>query len=113
MFLQYIFLLILVLVLEAVAGVVSYVYQDQLPHLLTDSLPATISERYSLDESVTFAVDSMQIKFRCCGGVSYMDWAESKWKQSVTADVRVPDSCCKTVTEACGMRDHPSNIWYT
>jgi hypothetical protein len=26
---------------------------------------------------------------------------------------RVPDSCCKTVSRACGVRDHPSNIYYT
>jgi hypothetical protein len=29
------------------------------------------------------------------------------------ANNRVPDSCCKTVSRACGVRDHPSNIYYT
>ena len=27
--------------------------------------------------------------------------------------LQVPDSCCKTVSAMCGVRDHPSNIYYT
>ena len=26
---------------------------------------------------------------------------------------QVPDSCCKSVSRFCGVRDHPSNIYYT
>lgn len=26
---------------------------------------------------------------------------------------QVPDSCCKTVSAQCGVRDHPSNVYYT
>lgn len=26
---------------------------------------------------------------------------------------QVPDSCCKTEGVGCGVRDHPSNIYYT
>lgn len=26
---------------------------------------------------------------------------------------QVPDSCCKTVSAQCGVRDHPSNVFYT
>ncbi|KAF2356330.1 Tetraspanin/Peripherin [Trinorchestia longiramus] len=109
----YIFLLIVVLVLEGVAGVVAYVYQEQLSHLMADSLPSIIAEQYSVDHSVTTAVDSMQVQFRCCGGVSYTDWQHSTWKTTAADHRQVPDSCCKTVTPHCGTRDHPSNIWYT
>lgn len=109
----YIFLLVLVLVLEGVAGVVAYVYEEQLPHLLTESLPGVINEQYYVNEEVTLAVDSMQKEFRCCGGTSYSDWRESTWFEMSFQDRPVPDSCCKTVTMGCGARDHPSNIWYT
>ena len=26
---------------------------------------------------------------------------------------QVPDTCCKTVSPQCGVRDHPSNVYYT
>ncbi|XP_075462108.1 CD151 antigen-like [Ascaphus truei] len=37
---------------------------------------------------------------------------DSVWINSPKAKGRVvPDSCCKTVTQECGLRDHPSNIY--
>ena len=51
-------------------------------------------------------------QFKCCGSNSSSDWAESLWVHSAEAQGRlVPDSCCKTETEGCGHRDHPSNIY--
>lgn len=52
--------MVLVLVLEGVAGVIAYVYEEQLLHLLTESLPTTVSEQYYVREDVTLAVDDMQ-----------------------------------------------------
>ena len=37
----------------------------------------------------------------------------SEWRAGQDSRVKVPDSCCKTVSEGCGARDHPSNIPYT
>ena len=37
----------------------------------------------------------------------------SEWRAGRDSRVKVPDSCCKTVSEGCGARDHPSNIPYT
>ena len=48
---QYIFLVVLVLVLEAVAGVLAYVYEEQLLQLLTTSLPGVIAAHYGKDEA--------------------------------------------------------------
>ena len=36
----------------------------------------------------------------------------SPWKD-LNPDLKVPDSCCKSESPGCGVRDHPSNIPYT
>ncbi|XP_069760611.1 uncharacterized protein [Narcine bancroftii] len=51
-------------------------------------------------------------EFKCCGSNSLSDWQYSVYINSPGSGNRlVPDSCCKTVTEACGQRDHPSNVY--
>ncbi|KAF0042887.1 hypothetical protein F2P81_004224 [Scophthalmus maximus] len=51
-------------------------------------------------------------QFKCCGSNSSADWASSIWIRSRDSDNReVPDSCCKSPTELCGRRSHPSNIY--
>ncbi|XP_062913637.1 tetraspanin-11 isoform X4 [Mobula hypostoma] len=51
-------------------------------------------------------------RFKCCGSNSSSDWQDSVYILSPdSGDRLVPDSCCKTVTEACGQRDHPSNVY--
>lgn len=52
------------------------------------------------------------MQFKCCGSNNHTDWADSLWIKSPEANGRkVPDSCCKTITDLCGRRDHPSNIY--
>lgn len=49
------------------------------------------------------------MQFKCCGSHNYTDWTENVWLEQ--NQLLVPDSCCKTPTEQCGSRDHPSNIY--
>ncbi len=48
-------------------------------------------------------------QFKCCGSHNSSDWTDSVWIQ--VNQRLVPDSCCKTPSELCGRRDHPSNIY--
>jgi len=57
-------------------------------------------------------VDRVQIHHRCCGVKDFSDWSVSAWALA-NPGLRVPDSCCKTPSPGCGVRDHPSNIAYT
>ena len=51
------------------------------------------------------------LQFKCCGAQSFEDWKYSKWLKG--NDTRkTPDSCCKSPSEECAKRDHPSNIDY-
>uniref|UniRef100_UPI0037E72F93 CD151 antigen-like isoform X2 n=1 Tax=Semicossyphus pulcher TaxID=241346 RepID=UPI0037E72F93 len=81
---------------------------------LKQNLRETMTQKYqqSSHEQITGAVDKLQQEFKCCGSNSSSDWANSVWIRSRGADGRmVPDSCCKSQTELCGRRDHPSNIY--
>lgn len=111
--LTYTFLLLVVFLLEAAAGVLAYVYEEQVISELGHTLQDTFRKTYMQDGGATLAIDRMQEEFHCCGALSYSDWAGSEWVVSGDAyNNTVPDSCCKTPSRLCGVRDHPSNIWY-
>ncbi|KAM4593780.1 CD151 antigen-like [Odontesthes bonariensis] len=110
----YFVLLLCIFLLEILAGVLAYIYYQQLNEELKQNLRETLIKKYGQagHEHITEAVDKLQQEFKCCGSNSSSDWAESIWIRSTDSDHRtVPDSCCKTLTDLCGLRDHPSNIY--
>ncbi|RMC00232.1 hypothetical protein DUI87_22837 [Hirundo rustica rustica] len=110
----YFILLLCIFLLEIIAGILAYIYYQQLSLELKQNLKNTMTQKYRREgeESVTSAVDKLQQEFKCCGSNNYTDWADSLWIKSPEASGRkVPDSCCKTITDLCGRRDHPSNIY--
>uniref|UniRef100_A0A3P9LZV8 Tetraspanin n=1 Tax=Oryzias latipes TaxID=8090 RepID=A0A3P9LZV8_ORYLA len=115
----YLVLLLCIFLLEVIAGVMAYInYQDcfpfcnQLDEELRQNLKGTMVQKYKQpgEESITQALDRLQQEFKCCGSFNFSDWRESVWIQAGKEQL-VPDSCCKTPTEFCGRRDHPSNIY--
>ncbi|KAL2088949.1 hypothetical protein ACEWY4_015848 [Coilia grayii] len=110
----YFVLLLFIFLLEVLAGVLAYVYYQQLNTELKENLKETMTQKYQQagQDHITQAVDKLQQEFKCCGSNSSSDWSESQWILTQKANGRVvPDSCCKTPTENCGRRDHPSNIY--
>uniref|UniRef100_A0A8B9KMC4 Tetraspanin n=1 Tax=Astyanax mexicanus TaxID=7994 RepID=A0A8B9KMC4_ASTMX len=106
--------LLLIFLIELVAGVLAYVYYQRLSEELKQHLSKTMTENYDQlgKEGITRAVDRLQQDFKCCGSNNSSDWKHSVYVQSPEAQGRVvPDSCCKTITPECGRRDHPSNIY--
>ncbi|KGL96757.1 CD151 antigen, partial [Charadrius vociferus] len=111
---EYFILLLCIFLLEIIAGILAYIYYQQLSMELKQNLKNTMTQKYRKEgeESVTSAVDKLQQEFKCCGSNNYTDWVDSLWIKSPEANGRkVPDSCCKTITDLCGRRDHPSNIY--
>uniref|UniRef100_U3J1Y6 Tetraspanin n=1 Tax=Anas platyrhynchos platyrhynchos TaxID=8840 RepID=U3J1Y6_ANAPP len=101
-------------VLSLPGDLIPLVSSVQLSMELKQNLKNTMTQKYRKEgeESVTNAVDKLQQEFKCCGSNNYTDWADSVWIRSSEASGRkVPDSCCKTITDLCGRRDHPSNIY--
>ncbi|KAF3705149.1 Tetraspanin-11 [Channa argus] len=110
----YFFCLLLIFLIELVAGVLAYVYYQKLSDELKQHLNQTMTENYDQPgkEAITLAVERLQQDFKCCGSNNSNDWMASVYISSKLAEGRVvPDSCCKTITPRCGKRDHPSNIY--
>lgn len=109
----YTYLLLLIFLLEAMVGVLAYVYESRVQDELSVNLNNTFIQSYNVDMDKTAAIDQMQQQFKCCGAVRFEDWQYSVWlKSNPDTPSKVPDSCCKTPSELCGKRDHPSNIYY-
>lgn len=108
------FMLLLIFLMEAMVGILAYVYKDQVQTELELNLNKTFLEYYKIDRVKTEAIDNMQQEFKCCGAVRFDDWSFSRWRLDHKSGAnRVPDSCCRSVTEQCGKSHHPSNIYYS
>uniref|UniRef100_A0A665WG71 Tetraspanin n=1 Tax=Echeneis naucrates TaxID=173247 RepID=A0A665WG71_ECHNA len=106
----YFVLLLCIFLLEILAGVLAYIYYQQLNEELKQNLRETMIQKYEQKtyEHITRAVDKLQQEFKCCGSNNSSDWSASIWIRSRESNRReVPDSCCKSPTELCGRRDHP------
>lgn len=84
------------------------------------TLSDAFSRNYAVSERHTRAIDLMQQNFACCGAVRFEEYRTSVWMRSRRTDLirtranrTVPDSCCFTMIDGCGISDHPSNIAYT
>uniref|UniRef100_A0A8P0PBG5 Tetraspanin 11 n=1 Tax=Canis lupus familiaris TaxID=9615 RepID=A0A8P0PBG5_CANLF len=110
----YFCLLLVIFLVELVAGVLAHMYYQRLSEELKQHLTRTLAENYRQPGAVdiTLSVDRLQQDFKCCGSNSSADWQHSAYILSQEAEGRrVPDSCCKTVVVRCGQRVHPSNIY--
>ncbi|XP_059161977.1 CD151 antigen-like [Physella acuta] len=95
------FVLMAVFLLETCVGVLAYMYESAIHEELARNLNKTISEKYSVDNDVTIAVDNMQSQFHCCGATSSSDWEFSKWSMQRN-DTRVfPTTCCSLTNATC------------
>ncbi|KAG1649596.1 Tetraspanin-11 [Nymphon striatum] len=77
----YTFSLLVIFLLEVVAGILAYVYVEQVEVELTSSLNDTFMTAYRFEKEKTKAIDDLQRNFGCCGALSEEDWKFSKWKK--------------------------------
>ncbi|XP_025085965.1 CD151 antigen-like isoform X2 [Pomacea canaliculata] len=105
------FLLLIIFILEAVSGVLAYLYENTIREELTRNLNKTLTENYYYNPGITKSADSMQEDFQCCGAQDYTDWQYSRWLGSEKTNNKVPDSCCISPSKGCGENSHPSNIY--
>uniref|UniRef100_A0A8B9JF59 Tetraspanin n=1 Tax=Astyanax mexicanus TaxID=7994 RepID=A0A8B9JF59_ASTMX len=93
--------------------IVCFPFCYQLNEELRADLKETMVQKYQQpgEDHVTRAVDKLQQDLKCCGSNSSADWQQGTWIHTFADGRLVPDSCCKTPTDHCGLRDHPSNIY--
>uniref|UniRef100_H2YH80 Tetraspanin n=1 Tax=Ciona savignyi TaxID=51511 RepID=H2YH80_CIOSA len=111
----YFALLVAIFLCECIAGILAFVYYQTLHDELVSELKSNLNKNYNQtgQEAFSVAVDDMQQDFKCCGVQSYADWSSSKFITSPTNKngLKTPESCCKTPSPNCSVRDHPSNIY--
>ncbi|XP_040579561.1 CD151 antigen [Lepeophtheirus salmonis] len=107
--------LVIMILAEAAIGALAYCYRDYINSELRVNLFDKYQREYGNEDSITKAIDQLQVGMKCCGVDSFEDWKKTEWWNQT--DIRqknlVPDSCCLTPSAFCGVRDHPSNIRYT
>ena len=99
--------------LEAVLGGLSFLIHAAIESDDVKILDEFFVTKYGEEDSgLDAAIDHLQQEYSCCGSQSFEDWVSSEWR-SRQSILKVPDSCCKSMSLGCGKRDHPSNIAYT
>lgn len=111
---SYSVLLSIIILAEAIAGSMAYLYRTQVKAELSENLEEQFNKLYGINNDTTFAVDHLQLGLKCCGVHDFDDWTNSEWyKLPERKNNKVPDSCCISPSLNCGVRDGPSNIRYT
>jgi hypothetical protein len=93
--------LLLIFLLEIVAGIVGFIYKDQVQSAVLTDLTAGL-EDYGMEdeEGLTKAWDLLQHELMCCGVNGTADWAGTARFEAN----QYPDSCCKEQEDGCGMK---------
>ncbi|GAB1599895.1 CD151 antigen-like [Argonauta hians] len=108
----YSIIIALVFFMELVAGIIALKYHKEIDNELREDLRHAVRRDFSYYKPRTDALNEMQKNFHCCGADSYKDWEKSEWLLNTITDNKVPDTCCKSISEGCATRVHPSNIYH-
>ncbi|XP_072047841.1 CD63 antigen-like [Amphiura filiformis] len=102
----YFVLIVLVIILEVVAAILAFVFQNDLTDVVQTSMTKAIMEDYNgVDgNAATDTIDLVQKEFECCGGEGPADWDNSNWKKDpANLLLAAPISCCKKETTGCNV----------
>jgi len=98
-------LMIVIVLLQVVAGILAVVFQSEVESELKERLSAEINSEMTLESSdpFTHAVNVLQMEFECCGAEKYTDYQEDGNIMVLTNNTRrVPKSCCVAATGDLG-----------
>ncbi|XP_001175794.2 CD63 antigen isoform X1 [Strongylocentrotus purpuratus] len=87
----YVFIMILLLILELAAGITGYVLRDDIDKLVGENM-SELQIKYNSTTSAQRIFDNLQYNLKCCGVYNYTDWMGWIPDQPNL----VPYSCCKT-----------------
>ncbi len=92
--------LLLIFLLEIVAGIVGFIYREQVETSVTDDLIVGLN-LYGKEgeEGLTSAWDRLQTELKCCGIDGATDWGQNA---TMFTGSETPDSCCVNREDGCG-----------
>lgn len=96
---------LLIILLEVIAGILSFVYKDDLIDAVEDGILHSIEE-YNGDQKNAFvqAVDELQEQFDCCGANGPKDWDMAN-----NTFTGFPKSCCVDANTDCNAGPYTSS----
>ncbi|ELU09793.1 hypothetical protein CAPTEDRAFT_169938 [Capitella teleta] len=104
MLFTYFMLVVVIFVMEIVAGILAFVYRAEIEKVVKAELYKGVNTKYPADnsldeEGLRTGWHAIQSHFQCCGVNNYTDWYGSHgWPNSNF----VPVSCCKLRIKNCG-----------
>merc|ERR1711974_267318 len=96
------------LIAEIGTGIAATLYKGEAEEILTRGMKSALDKYSEKDDTRLYIKetwDAAQEGLKCCGVEGYADWTNSTgW----ASKVNVPDSCCKTESEGCGVMPLPT-----
>ncbi|XP_041472359.1 CD151 antigen-like isoform X3 [Lytechinus variegatus] len=106
----YFFFMVLIIILEITAGILAFVFDDELEESMIEGMTYTINNTYPTTDASKESIDGVQNGFDCCGAMGYADYANS---QNFANNLAVPESCCidgASVAQCqAGTKGNPTN----
>ncbi|KAM6391023.1 tetraspanin-15 isoform 1-T1 [Pluvialis apricaria] len=107
----FMYILGICLLIELTGGVVALIFRNQTINFLNDNIRRGI-ENYYDDLDFKNIMDSVQKRFKCCGGEDYRDWTQNVYHNCAAPGplaCGVPYTCCVTnktdiVNTMCGYK---------
>merc|ERR1712048_665540 len=109
MLIIYFILVLLIFILEIVAGALAYTKKDLMEKHLSENLKKVVDENYgtanpdTATKAMIKAIDWFQQEVKCCGATGYEEWKTSNWGKSNNGTL-APESCCKVKADKCNAK---------
>lgn len=90
--------LLIVFMLQLIGALLAIVFSSQTRRIVDTTIQRNVRYYYD-DPDIHFAVDSLQMKFECCGGADYNDWDLNIYYDchgKALTSCGVPYSCCRS-----------------
>ncbi|KAJ8024196.1 Tetraspanin-11 [Holothuria leucospilota] len=100
---MYFTFLLLIVLGELTAGILVFVYSDEIESSMTRGMTSTIKNDYGVTDAATESVDYFQKEFECCGASNYTDYSGSKFEEDQGVAGALPDTCCPKDTVTCSV----------
>lgn len=101
----YFVLLVVFLCIQATAGIIAFTFVSEIYDSMLEGMTSTINMTYGYYDSATYAVDTIQKEFNCCGALGPSDY---RGCQGLQNNQSVPGSCCKTEGNGCQFGENAS-----
>ncbi|XP_031557197.1 CD151 antigen-like [Actinia tenebrosa] len=86
--------LLLIFCAEAVAGILGFIYRDQVEKEISTEITKQIKNEYGFSSTIDYNVNILQQRLKCCGAKNREDYKESRWRKELNPNKLVPLSCC-------------------